>query len=187
MSHTRTSAARTTARRPLQPARVLAATAAALVIDLLLLWIGTAAGASLDIEAPYDLNAAMVALGTVVPMLAGAAIVWLLARWFPAFPRWAAWAGPAVALVSAAMPFAVSADAATALALAAMHLVVGIAWPAALLPGAQPGREHRHVLNPGSSRGAPRRQAANPRSRCSGSGKPLNARDALPRCGTPDS
>ncbi len=112
--------------------RVAVAATAAVAADLLLLWAGTAAGASLKIDAPYDLNAAVVVLGTAVPMLAGAAVTWLLTRRHPGRVSWFGWAGLVVALLSAPMPFVVSADTATAVTLALMHVVVGVAWLVAL-------------------------------------------------------
>ncbi len=124
-------AGRTTAAESL---RIGAATAAAAVINLLILWAGSAAGASLKIDAPYDLNAWAVILSTAMPMLAGAALVLFLARRSPAVRRWFAWGGSAFALVSAAMPFVVAADTATAFTLALMHLVTGAAWFAAITP-----------------------------------------------------
>ncbi|GAA4736816.1 DUF6069 family protein [Phytohabitans rumicis] len=114
--------------------RIGAATAAAVVVNLLILWAGSAAGASLEIDAPYDLNAAAVALSTAMPMLAASALVVLLARRYPAARRWFAWAGAAFALLTAAMPFTVAEDTATAVTLALMHLVAGTAWLTAIMP-----------------------------------------------------
>ncbi|GAA0977662.1 hypothetical protein GCM10009555_039190 [Acrocarpospora macrocephala] len=116
-----------------EPRRLLIAATAAVVVDLLVFWIGSAAGASLKIEAPYELNALVVALATAVPMLAAGAVVWLVARRLPGVRRWAAWVGLAFALVSALMPFVVSADVATGVTLALMHGVAGTAWVVALL------------------------------------------------------
>lgn len=117
-----------------EPLRIGAAITAAVVVNVLILWAGSAAGASLEIDAPYDLNAAAVALSTAVPMLAGSALVLFLARRYPAVRRWFAWGGAAFALGTAAMPFTVAQDTATGVTLALMHLVAGAAWLAAIAP-----------------------------------------------------
>lgn len=116
------------------PLWIVAATATAVVVNLLVLWAGSAAGASLEIDAPYDLNAAAVAFSTAVPMLVGGALAFLLTRRYPDLRTWLALGGIAFALASAAMPFVVAADTATAVTLALMHVVVGSAWFAAITP-----------------------------------------------------
>ncbi|WP_045741929.1 DUF6069 family protein [Actinoplanes rectilineatus] len=116
------------------PIRIGAAIGAAVIVDLLVLWAASAAGATLEIDAPYDLDAGAVIVSTAVPMLAGTALVLLLARRFPAARRRLTWGGAAFALVTAAMPFTAADDTATAVALALMHVTVGIAWIAATAP-----------------------------------------------------
>ncbi|MCF6468421.1 hypothetical protein FAF44_08445 [Nonomuraea sp. MG754425] len=102
--------------------RLPAATALAVVADLLVYAAASAAGATWQIDAPYDVNAMVVAVATAVPLLAAGTIVSAPARRLPAVRTWAAWAGFGLALVSAAMPFVVSSDLPTGLALAVMHL-----------------------------------------------------------------
>lgn len=126
--------------------RLLTATVIAVVADLLVFAAASAAGATWRIDAPYDINAVVVAVATAVPLLAAGAIVSVLARRRPAVRRWAAWAGLGLALVSAVMPFVVSSDASTSLALAAMHLIVGAAWFTSMRPG------HRLPATPTSQR-----------------------------------
>jgi hypothetical protein len=126
-----------TAKRgtPSDLVRIGAATAAAVVANLIILWAGDAAGASLKIDAPYDLNAAAVIISTAVPLLAASAVVvYLLAPRFPAARRRLAWAGAIFALVTAAMPFTVAEDTATAVTLALMHITAGAAWLVAVAP-----------------------------------------------------
>lgn len=88
--------------------RVPAATPLAVVADLLVYAAASAAGATWQIDAPYDVNAMVVAVATAVPLLAAGTIVSAPARRLPAVRTWAAWAGFGLALVSAAMPFVVS-------------------------------------------------------------------------------
>lgn len=113
--------------------RVLMAASGALVINQLLLLIGSAAGASLVVAAPEQISAEMVAIATVTPLLLIGGIVWFLEkRW--SIRRLAAWAGLAFALVTIAGSILASADTITTLTLSAMHIVVGMAWFYAMEP-----------------------------------------------------
>jgi len=109
------------------PLRFFSATAVALVLNLLAMWVGSAAGASLETSAPEPINAIVVAIVTVVPLLLAGVVVWFLAQRFP-IQRLAAWAGLVFALVSSAGSFLASADTMTAFTLAAMHFITGFAW-----------------------------------------------------------
>ncbi|NTW39818.1 MAG: hypothetical protein HGA44_07990 [Cellulomonadaceae bacterium] len=115
-------------------ARVAIATGVALVLNLVVLWIGSASGATLEVEAPEPINALTVAISTVLPMALGAYVVARITRRRPGFQRFAAWAGAVAALLTAAMPFVASSDVKTATTLACMHVVVGLAWFAAARP-----------------------------------------------------
>ncbi len=57
------------------PLRILSATAAALVLNLLVLFIGSTAGASLKVSAPEPINIISVPVATVVPLLLTGAVV----------------------------------------------------------------------------------------------------------------
>lgn len=76
----------------------------------------------------------MVVFATLIPIAIGAGITVLLARKWAAAPRVMAWVGLAFALVSVPMPFLMSSDTPTSLALAAMHVITGVAWFVAVLP-----------------------------------------------------
>lgn len=117
------------------PLRIGLATVAAVIVNVLILLIGDAAGASLEIDAPYDLNAFAVILSTAVPLLAASAVVvYVLVPRYPAAHRWLAWGGAAFALLTAAMPFTVAEDTGTAVTLALMHVAAGAAWLVAVAP-----------------------------------------------------
>lgn len=119
--------------RGVRPLRILSMTGAALVLNLLALWIGSTAGASLVTAAPEPITAPVVTAMTVAPLLLAGAAVWLLARRFP-LQRFASWAGLIFALVTSAGSFIASADALTAFTLAAMHVITGLAWFIAIRP-----------------------------------------------------
>jgi hypothetical protein len=116
-----------------RPLRILVATAVALILNLSALWIGAAIGASLITSAPEPINAISVTVATVAPLLLMGAVVWGLTRRYP-LRRLAGWVGLIFALVSSIGSFAFSVDTATALTLAAMHFVTGLAWFIALMP-----------------------------------------------------
>jgi len=118
------------------PLRILGLTAAAVGLNLVALWIGAAAGASLQVAAPEPINAMTVVIMTAAPLLLAGAVVWLLARRFPV-RRLAGWVGLIFALVTSAGSFLASADVATALTLMSMHVVAGLAWFIALRPWAR--------------------------------------------------
>ena len=115
------------------PLRILGAAAAALVLNILALSIGSAAGASMKVSAPQSINMISVGVATVVPLLLAGAVVWFLARFF-ALRRLIAWVGLIFALLSSAGSFMAAADTTTALALASMHFITGFAWFIALQP-----------------------------------------------------
>ncbi|WP_045746877.1 DUF6069 family protein [Actinoplanes rectilineatus] len=135
MSSTPQAAAHAKRSTASDPLRIGVATVAAVVANLAIFWIADAAGASLEIDAPYDLTAFAVILSTAVPLLlASAVVLYVLVPRFPAAHRWLAWGGAAFALVTAAMPFTVAEDTGTAVALALMHVAVGAAWLFAVAP-----------------------------------------------------
>jgi hypothetical protein len=115
------------------PLRILSATAAALVLNNLVLYIGSAAGVSMKVSAPEPINVISVSVATVLPLLLAGAVVLFLAKRFP-LRRLIAWVGLIFALVSSAGSFMAAADTPTALALAGMHFITGFAWFIALQP-----------------------------------------------------
>lgn len=135
MTTTHASAAESaTARRPFGLGRLAIIAVAAAAANALVFVIGSAAGASMGIDSPAysEITVVMSVFATLVPLLIAGAVTWLIARPWPTFHPIARWLGLAVALLSMASPFLVSQDAATAIALAAMHLVAGAAWFLAL-------------------------------------------------------
>jgi hypothetical protein len=109
-------------------AQVAFAAAVAVATNVVVLWFATALGVTFQVITPRPVTALAVALLTVLPLALGATAVTLLDRRRPGTARVAAWAGLAVAVVSTAGSALAAADAPTALALSAMHVVVGVAW-----------------------------------------------------------
>lgn len=114
-----------------KPFRIFALTVVAVVLNLLALWIGAAAGASLITNAPEPINAISVVVATALPLLLMGALVWWLVPRF-ALRRLAGWSGLIFAIASSAGSFAFSADTTTAFTLASMHFITGFAWFIAL-------------------------------------------------------
>lgn len=119
------------------PVRVLAALVTAIALALVAFGIASAAGATMLVTTPgspepLQINAGQVVVSLAIPMLVVGALLWWLGRSRPALVRWIAWIGLAFGVLSAAMPFSATSDLPTALALAAMHAVAGIAWFVAL-------------------------------------------------------
>lgn len=107
--------------------RVFGMSVGAAVLNLAAMWIGLNAGASLKTAAPEPINAFVVVMMTIVPLGIAGVIVWLLARRFN-IRQTAAWAGLIFAIVTSAGSFLASADTQTALTLASMHVITGLAW-----------------------------------------------------------
>lgn len=113
--------------------RIGLAALAALVLNLVAFAAASAADATWFAN-DMTIGWYLVVLATLIPMAIGAGITVLLARKWAAAPRVMAWLGLAFALVSVPMPFLMSSDFPTSLALAAMHVITGIAWFVAVLP-----------------------------------------------------
>lgn len=113
--------------------RIGLAALAALVLNLVAFAAASAADATWFAN-DMTIGWYMVVSGTLIPIAIGVGITVLLARKWAAAPRVMAWVGLAFALVSVPMPFLMSSDTPTSLALAAMHVITGIAWFVAVLP-----------------------------------------------------
>lgn len=103
---------------------------AATVANLLIFLIGLAAGASfvmVDRGNLHEITAGGIIVATVPPLVVGAVLAALLARWLPGVIRLAQVIGGALALLTAAGPLTADTDGETRLALALMHVVVGVA------------------------------------------------------------
>lgn len=115
---------------------IAGAAAAAVVVNLLIFSIGNAADASFVVPQPnakpQTVGAGGVAFSSSVPLAVGVGIAVLLARWWPVMLRVAQAVGGVLAFLSALAPLSSDADGATRIALASMHVVVGVAVVAAL-------------------------------------------------------
>lgn len=131
MTATPTTEARpSTKAGPFSLARLGLVAVIAAIANALVFVIGSAAGASMSIDSPAysQITLVMATFATLAPLLIAGVVAWLIARKFPGFRRVAQWLGLAVALLSMISPFVVAQDTATAISLAAMHLVAGAAW-----------------------------------------------------------
>lgn len=133
MTHTPAPEATTKAApasRPFRYVRLAIIAAVAAVANALVFTVGSAAGGSMVIESPAysQITLAMAVFATLVPLLTAGIVVWLIARRWPGFRAVAQWLGLGVAVLSMASPFVLTDDLTTAISLAAMHVIAGIAW-----------------------------------------------------------
>jgi len=119
--------------------RLWLAIAAAVVVNLLVYAIGSAAGATW-IANGQAIAWFLVIIATIVPMVLGALITWLLTRAWAGALAAMAWVGLAFALVTVPAPLLSSDNRPTGLALAAMHVVTGVAWFVAVRPQREQAR-----------------------------------------------
>lgn len=113
-------------------ARALIAGAATAAINLVLLFIGKAAGAAMTMSNPSSpepmaIGWIPVVIASIAPLALAGLVTWLLARQWPKVRVWSAWVGFAFGILSIAA-LASSPDWTTALSLGAMHVVAGVAW-----------------------------------------------------------
>ncbi|MFE0547784.1 DUF6069 family protein [Streptomyces sp. NPDC058891] len=114
---------------------VAGAAVLATVVNLILLFIGDAAGASLVLELngkPDEIGAGDVVFMSIAAPVIGVTVTVLLARWKPVFLRAGQILGGAVAVLTAIGPLTQDTDGGTAATLIPMHLFVGFAVVAAL-------------------------------------------------------
>ena len=122
------------ARNPINFFRVLLAAGSALLANAIAYAIGSAAGATWDVGMPFKVGIAMVIGATLAPMVLGALVArFAAARWAKS-QSWFAWGVLALAVVSAPGGLVSSPNLATGISLAAMHVVVGLAWFWAIKP-----------------------------------------------------
>lgn len=119
--------------RPLALARLGMGVAVALAANLVAYAVASAAGATW-VANGQKVNALLVGVATIVPMVIGGAITWLLARRWVKGTATMAWVGLVFAVVSVPGPLLGSDDAPTRFALAAMHITTGIVWFFAVHP-----------------------------------------------------
>jgi hypothetical protein len=116
---------------------IIAGTVAATVVNLLILLVGRALGASfelLDGASVHAVTVGGVISSSVVPLVAGTVVAALLGLWWPGFVRLAQVVGGGLALLSVAGPMMAVGGTGTRLALAAMHVVVAVAVVLTLEP-----------------------------------------------------
>lgn len=120
----------------------------AIVVNLLVLVLGRAAGASFELpgfaaDAPIQVTVTSVLLATVASLTLGtAAAAFLLMRHGARSVRALQVVGGVLALLSVISPAVASTDSTTKVALTAMHLITGAAYVIALQPVAQsPARQ----------------------------------------------
>ncbi|MFG2296193.1 DUF6069 family protein [Streptomyces sp. NPDC048603] len=105
------------------------------VVNLIVLLIADAAGASLVLKLngkDDEVGAPDVLFASIVPLLVGVGVAVLLARWKPVFLRVAQIVAGALAVLSAIGPLTGDTDTGTGVTLAVMHLLVGAAAVATL-------------------------------------------------------
>ncbi len=109
---------------------IAAGAVAAAVTNLVIFFIGRAAGASfafLDRGTLHEITAWAVIIATVPPLVVGTGLATLLARWWSWMIRLAQVIGGGLALLTVAGPLMTDTDGATRVALALMHVVLAVA------------------------------------------------------------
>ena len=116
---------------------IATAAVAVTVVNRLILLIGRAAGASfeyVDGGAVHQVTVGGVITSSTVPLVIGTLLATLLGLWWPVFIRVAQVVGGGLALLTVAGPLMADTDTGTQLALAAMHVLVGVAVVLGLEP-----------------------------------------------------
>lgn len=121
--------------RPITVKNTALAAVAALVVNLIIFGLGSAADATWDAGSPYPIGVPMVALFSLVPLVLAAVVVALIGARYPRFQGVAAWAGLVFALLTIAGSLTMATQTLTGLCLGAMHIVVGLAWFFLAYPG----------------------------------------------------
>jgi hypothetical protein len=137
MNTTSTVTAMPLAAPPFSRRRFAIAAAVAVVVNFHLSLIGTDAGASMIINFPIRMKITIVIVIVATAFALGVAGVatWFIARRVSSFRARIAWIGAVVAILSASAPLLASADLATGIFLAGMHVTGGLAWFVALRVG----------------------------------------------------
>jgi hypothetical protein len=115
---------------PFNAGRFAIGTIAATILNIGVHVVGEGIGASMSIDSPayQNISLPMTGIATFVPFAVAGGVTWFLGRRYPRVIRPFRWIGLAVALVSIISPLAVANDTETGIALAAMHVVGGLAW-----------------------------------------------------------
>jgi len=117
-------------------ARGIIAAIVALILNLIIFFIGTSAGASMEMTSPQPMTIGVPAVigASLAPLIIAGIVTGLLANKWSKARIVLTWVGLALAVVSCAATFAAP-DLATGLSLAGMHIVTGIAWVLAMTLG----------------------------------------------------
>lgn len=110
------------------PKRLALGATVALLANIVIFLIGSAASATWQVGLPTTVTLPLVALATVVPMLLGGLAVGLISKRWPSVIGLASWIVLVFSIAGAPSGYIASQNAATGLALGAMHVVVGISW-----------------------------------------------------------
>ncbi len=122
-----------TLARPFNAARLGRGVICAVVVNLIVYAVATAAGATW-LANGQTVGWFMVPIATVIAMAIGGVITWLLARRWDNATITMAWVGLVFAVLSVPGPLMGSDDSPTRWALATMHVTTGIVWFVAVLP-----------------------------------------------------
>ena len=128
-----TNAAVAAPARPLNVKRLGLGIVVAVVVNLVVYAVGSAAGATW-IANGQAVGWFMVPIATIIAMAIGGLITWLLARRWDKATITMAWVGIAFAVISVPGPLLGSTDTPTRWALATMHITTGIIWFVAVYP-----------------------------------------------------
>ena len=113
----------------------LIAGVAAAIANSIVYAIASAAGASLSASfgsGAIEVLPFMPAVASFFPLAIAAVVAWLIVRAAPGARRPLAWIGFAVGIVSALIPLLAADGVDSALGLAAMHVIAGVAWVVAI-------------------------------------------------------
>ena len=114
--------------------KILIAAGAALIANLALFGIGTLAGATWNVGQPAPVGLGLVIGASVGPMVIGGFVAWLISSKTSKQLNWFSWAVLIFAVLGAPLGWVASGQAATGLALGAMHIVEGLAFFWAVKP-----------------------------------------------------
>lgn len=119
--------------RPLKPARLGLGIVVAIVVNLVVYAVASAAGPTWIANAQAVVWF-MVPIATAIAMAIGGVVTWLLSRRWDKATITMAWVGLAFAVISVPGPILGSTDTPTRWALATMHITTGIIWFVAVYP-----------------------------------------------------
>lgn len=122
-----------TLARPLNPARLGLGVIVAVVVNLAVYAVASAAGATW-IANGQSVGWFMVPIATFIAMAIGGIVTWLLARRWDKATITMAWVGMVFAVISVPGPLLGSTDTPTRWALATMHITTGIVWFVVVYP-----------------------------------------------------